>query len=83
MITEFAVGLTTKELSIDDLSPGLLKYFSAQKAKRLGAKKLYISTCSSEESQFFYESIGCVDAGEVNEEIAAHEPYERQMEYVL
>ena len=55
----------------------------SQKAKQLGAKKLYISTCSSEESQHFYKNIGCVDAEEVNEEIAAHEPYGRQMEYVL
>ena len=54
-----------------------------QKAKQLGAEKLYISTHSSEESQRFYESIGCVDAVEINEEIVRHEPYDRQMEFVV
>ena len=53
------------------------------KAKHLGAKKLYISAHSSEESQHFYQSIGCVDAEEVSEKIALHEPYDKQMEYVL
>ena len=55
----------------------------AQKAKQLGAKKLYISTHSSEESQRFYNSLGCVDAAEINKRIAEHEPYDRQMEFVL
>ena len=60
-----------------------LFYLCSQKAKQLGAEKVYLSTHSSEESQYFYESIGCVDAEEINEEIAAHEPNDRQMEYVL
>jgi len=55
----------------------------AEKARQVGAKKLYISTHSAEESQYFYESVGCVDAIEINEEIAEHEPYDRQMEFVL
>ena len=55
----------------------------SQKAKQLGAKKLYISAHSAQESQLFYERLGCVDAVEVNEEIAKNEPYDRQMEYVL
>jgi len=38
---------------------------SAEKAKYMGARKLYISTHSSEESQFFYQSIGCVDTNEI------------------
>ena len=55
----------------------------AEKARCFGAKKLYISTHSSEESQHFYEKIGCVDAQEVNEKLAEHEPYDRQMEFIL
>ena len=55
----------------------------AQKARQLGAKKLYISAHPSEEAQLFYKSIGCVDAVEVNAKIAAYEPYDRQMEFVL
>ena len=53
------------------------------KARELGAKKLYISTHSAEESQNFYENIGCVDAQEVNKKLAELEPYDRQMEFVL
>jgi len=53
------------------------------KARNLGAKKLYISTHSSEESQYFYTKIGCVDAEEINEKLAKLEPYDRQMEFVL
>jgi len=56
---------------------------ASQKARELGAKKLYISTHSSEESQRFYERLGCVDAMEINKELAEREPYDRQMEFVL
>jgi len=55
----------------------------AHKARQVGASKLYISTHSSEESQHFYLNIGCVDALEINTEITIHEPYDRQMEFVL
>ena len=56
---------------------------SADKAREMGAKKLYISTHSAEESQLFYEKIGCVDAQEINGKLAALEPYDRQMEFIL
>jgi GNAT superfamily N-acetyltransferase len=56
---------------------------SAEKAKRLGAKKLYISAHSSEESQYFYEKIGCMDAKEINKRLAEREPCDRQMEFLL
>jgi len=56
---------------------------SAEKARHMGAKKLYISTHSSEESQLFYQRIGCVDAQEINKKLAEHEPYDRQMEFAL
>jgi ribosomal protein S18 acetylase RimI-like enzyme len=60
-----------------------LFYLCVDKAKQLGAEKLYISTHSSEESQLFYTRIGCVDAEEINRKIADYEPYDRQMEFVL
>ena len=56
---------------------------SAEKARQMGAKKLYVSTHSSEESQIFYKSIGCTDAEEINIKLAEHEPYDRQMEFAL
>lgn len=55
----------------------------ATKAKAMGAKKLYISTHSSEESQFFYKNIGCRDAVEINQKLVEYEPFDRQMEFVL
>ena len=54
-----------------------------EEAKHLGAKKLYISTHSSEESQLFYKNVGCVDAQEINEKLSEYEPYDRQMEFLL
>ena len=55
----------------------------ADNARLLGAKKIYISAHSSEESQAFYRSVGCVDAVEINKTIAENEPFDCQMEYVL
>ena len=55
----------------------------SQRAKQLGAEKLYISAHSAEESQLFYEILGYVDALEINEKIVEHEPYDRQMEFVI
>ena len=52
------------------------------KARELGAKKLYLSTNYAEESQGFYNKMGCVDAEEVNEKIVKADPG-RQMEFVL
>lgn len=54
-----------------------------EKAKELGAQKLYISTHPAEETQGFYKSIGCVLAMEVNSEILAKEPLDIQLEFVL
>ncbi|WP_195999644.1 GNAT family N-acetyltransferase [Clostridium sp. 1001271B_151109_B4] len=54
-----------------------------QEAKLLGAKKLYISAHSSEESQAFYKAMGCVEAEEYNEEIASQEPCDCQLEFIL
>jgi len=52
-------------------------------AKSLGARKLYISAQSSEESQAFYKAVGCVEAKEINQTIAENEPYDCQLEYVI
>lgn len=52
-------------------------------AKQIGAKKIYISANSSEQSQAFYKSCGCTDALEINQAIAKNEPFDRQMEYLL
>jgi len=54
-----------------------------QKAKKLGAKKLYISAHSAEETCSFYQNLGCVDAMEVNKKIAELEPYDRQLEFQI
>ena len=55
----------------------------ADSARQLGAKKIYISAHSSEESQAFYRAVGSVDAVEINQVIARNEPFDCQMEYVL
>jgi N-acetylglutamate synthase-like GNAT family acetyltransferase len=53
------------------------------KAKEMGAQKLYISTHSSQESQAFYKAIGCVEAVEYNSKLVAKEPCDCQLEYRL
>ena len=61
------------------------KLFSmvCEEARRLGADKLYISAHSSKESQAAYRALGCTPAEEVNEKLAAEEPFDVQMEYRL
>ena len=61
------------------------KLFSlaCEEARRLGAEKLYISAHSSKESQAAYRALGCMPAEEVNEGLAAAEPFDVQMEYRL
>ena len=60
-----------------------LFFLTVKKAKEKGAKKLYISAHSSEESQAFYRAVGCVEAQEINGQIAENEPFDCQMEYAL
>lgn len=55
----------------------------AGSARQLGARKIYISAHSSEESYAFYRAVGFVDAVEINQAIARNEPFDCQMEYVL
>ena len=61
------------------------KLFSmaCEEARRLGADKLYISAHSSKESQAAYRALGCSFAEEINEKLAAAEPFDVQMEYRL
>ncbi len=61
------------------------KLFSimCEEAKEKGAKKLYISAHSSEETQGFYKTLGCVEAKEYNSKLVAEEPCDCQLEYSL
>lgn len=49
-------------------------------ARFLGAKKLYISTHPSIESQRFYEHVGCVLAKKIHKGLYEHEPLDIQLE---
>lgn len=60
-----------------------LFHLIAAKARRVGAEKLYISAHSAEETQAFYQALGCADAGEIQADLAASEPCDRQLEYDL
>lgn len=54
---------------------------AAEEMQRLGADKLYISAHSSKESQVAYRALGCTPAREINETLAAEEPFDVQLEY--
>ena len=56
---------------------------AAKRAKEIGAKKLYISAHSSQETQSFYKTMGCVEAIEYNEKLVAEEPCDCQLEYKI
>ena len=49
----------------------------------LGAKKLYISAHSSEETQAFYRGLGCSDALKIDESLFEAEPYDCHLEIFL
>lgn len=51
------------------------------KAKEMGAKQLYISACSSEETIDFYKSMGCKITDNPIKTIAEDEPMDLQMIY--
>lgn len=61
----------------------VLLALAAQAARSLGAKKLYISTHSSEESQGFYRGQGCIEAKEYCSRLVEKEPCDCQLELVL
>lgn len=56
---------------------------TADAARSLGAKKLYISAHSAVETQAFYKSMGCVLAEQCDEAHVLNEPCDVQLEYVL
>ena len=60
-----------------------LFHLAAQWAGQQGAGKLYISSHSSVETQAFYKSMGCVEAGEYHREHVEKEPCDCQLEYGL
>jgi len=55
----------------------------AEKARVMGATKLYISAHSSVESQGFYRGIGCVDATDPSKLHADLEPFDCQLEFAI
>ena len=54
---------------------------AVQKAKTLGAKKLYISATPSENTVNYYLRLGCVLAKEIDAELFALEPEDIHFEY--
>ena len=52
-------------------------------ARKMGAKKLYISAHSCEETQAFCKEMGCVEAVEYNQKSVEKEPCDCQLEFVL
>jgi GNAT superfamily N-acetyltransferase len=56
---------------------------SAEFARTIGAKKMYISTFSSEETQAFYRAMGCTDAEEIIPELFEAEPFDVHLEFNL
>jgi predicted N-acetyltransferase YhbS len=56
---------------------------AVEKAKTLGAKKLYISATPSEKTVNYYLQLGCVLAKEIDPELFALEPDDIHLEYEL
>lgn len=56
---------------------------AAEKAKHLGAQKLYISATPSEHTVHFYQSLGCTPVAELNASLFDLEPDDIHMEYLL
>jgi predicted N-acetyltransferase YhbS len=56
---------------------------AVEKAKGLGAKKLYISATPSENTVNYYMRLGCVLATEIDDELFALEPEDIHFEYVI
>lgn len=56
---------------------------AVEKAKALGAKRLYISATPSENTVNYYLGLGCVLAMELNAELLALEPDDIHLEYEI
>jgi predicted GNAT superfamily acetyltransferase len=57
--------------------------FCCTLAKQMGAAKLYIAAHPAEETQQFYQRMGCILALETNQEILEREPLDIQLEVCL
>ncbi len=55
----------------------------ANYAKKMGVKKLYISSHCSLETVTFYQAMGCVKANWIYEKQVELEPHDIQLEYVI
>ncbi|MDF2802042.1 MAG: GCN5-related N-acetyltransferase [Anaerocolumna sp.] len=78
--------LSSIHISYENRGMGIGKklfFLTCEKAKELGAQKLYISAHSSEETQSFYKVMGCVEAKEYNDKLVTEEPCDCQLEYSL
>lgn len=78
--------LSSIHISYENRGMGIGKklfFLTSERAKKLGAQKLYISAHSSQETQAFYKVMGCVEAMEYNEKLVAEEPCDCQLEYNL
>lgn len=60
-----------------------LFHIAVEKAKELGAKKLYISATPSEHTVNYYMRLGCVLATEFDPELFALEPEDIHLEYMI
>ena len=56
---------------------------AAEKARSLGAKKMYISATPSENTINFYMRLGCALATEIDPDLFALEPEDIHLEYVI
>ncbi len=56
---------------------------AVEKAKSLGAKKLYISATPSENTVDYYMRLGCMLATEIDPDLFALEPEDIHLEYVI
>lgn len=78
-LSNLHVSSESRSMSIGKALFGL----SAEKAREMGAKKLYMSAHSSEETQAFYKAMGCTEALEYNRRLTDLEPCDCQLEYAL
>jgi len=56
---------------------------AVEKARSLGARKLYISATPSENTINYYTRLGCVLATEIDPELFALEPEDIHLEYII
>jgi len=80
------IQLSSLHVSLEHRSRGIgreLFRLACAEAKRFGAKKLYISSQPSEETQAFYKAVGCVPAAEINRKLFRKMPSDRHLEYIL